>query len=134
MTFTKANHTYTVGFSFEKFEFDNSFNLGTFGYGNANGYVGAFGSFPSVDAFLEASSNGLISEALANAQNVQDAGNWALAETNVGQLAFYVQDEWDVNDNFKLTYGVRFDKPLFFDTADKAQDVIDGTSASPPIA
>ena len=128
MTFTKANHTYTVGFSFEKFEFDNSFNLGTFGYGNANGYVGAFGSFPSVDAFLDASSNGLISEALANAQNVQDAGNWALAETNVGQLAFYLQDEWDVNDNFKLTYGVRFDQPLFFDTADRAQDVIDGTS------
>ena len=128
MTFTKANHTYTVGFSFEKFEFDNSFNLGTFGYGNANGYVGAFGSFPSVDSFLEASNNGLISEALANAQNVQDAGNWALAETNVGHLAFYLQDEWDVNDNFKLTYGVRFDKPLFFDTADKAQDVIDGTT------
>ena len=128
MTFTKANHTYTVGFSFEKFEFDNSFNLGTFGYGNANGYVGAFGSFPSVDAFLEASNNGLISEALANAQNVQNAGNWALAETNVGQLAFYLQDEWDVNDKFKLTYGVRFDKPLFFDTADRAQDVIDGTT------
>ena len=128
MTFTKANHTYTVGFSFEKFEFDNSFNLGTFGYGNANGYVGAFGSFPSVDAFLEASNNGLISEALANAQNVQNAGNWALAETNVGQLAFYLQDEWDVNDKFKLTYGVRFDKPLFFDTADRAQDVINGTT------
>ena len=128
MTYTKANHTYTVGFSFEKFEFDNSFNLGTFGYGNANGYVGAFGSFPSVDAFLEASNNGLISEALANAQNVQNAGNWALAETNVGQLAFYLQDEWDVNDKFKLTYGVRFDKPLFFDTADRAQDVINGTT------
>ena len=128
MTYTKANHTYTVGFSFEQFEFDNSFNLGTFGYGNANGYVGAFGSFPSVDAFLEASNNGLISEALANAQNVQNAGNWALAETNVGQLAFYLQDEWDVNDKFKLTYGVRFDKPLFFDTADTAQDVIDGTT------
>ena len=128
MTYTKANHTYTVGFSFEQFEFDNSFNLGTFGYGNANGYVGAFGSFPSVEAFLEASNNGLISEALANAQNVQNAGNWALAETNVGQLAFYLQDEWDVNDKFKLTYGVRFDKPLFFDTADKAQDVINGTT------
>ena len=128
MTYTKANHTYTVGFSFEQFEFDNSFNLGTFGYGNANGYVGAFGSFPSVDAFLEASNNGLISEALANAQNVQNAGNWALAETNVGQLAFYLQDEWDVNDKFKLTYGVRFDKPLFFDTADRAQDVINGTT------
>jgi len=128
MTYTKANHTYTVGFSFEQFEFDNSFNLGTFGYGNANGYVGAFGSFPSVDAFLEASNNGLISEAFVNAQNVQNAGNWALAETNVGQLAFYLQDEWDVNDKFKLTYGVRFDKPLFFDTADRAQDVIDGTT------
>ena len=48
-----------------------------------------------------------------------------MAETNVGQLAFYAQDEWNVNDNFKLSYGVRFDKPLFFDSAKKAQDVID---------
>lgn len=133
MTISKANHTYTAGISFEKFEFDNSFNLGAYGYGNANGYVGAFGAFGSVNEFLAASTNGLLEEALANAQGIKDADSWALAETNVGQLAFYLQDEWDVNDNFKLTYGLRFDKPLFFDSADKAQEVIDVSFYQPEI-
>jgi len=133
MTISKANHTYTVGFSFEKFEFDNSFNLGAYGYGNDDGYVGAFGAFGSMGDFLAASTNGLLSEALANAQTVKNADSWALAETNVGQLAFYLQDEWDVNDNFKLTYGLRFDKPLFFDSAQKAQEVIDVSFYQPEI-
>ena len=133
MTITKANHTYTVGFSYEKFEFDNSFNLGAYGYGNANGYVGAFGAFGSMGDFLAASTNGLLSEALTNAQGVNDADSWALAETNVGQLSFYLQDEWDVTDNFKLTYGLRFDKPLFFDSAERAQDVIDVSFYQPEI-
>ena len=57
MTISKANHTYTVGFSYEKFEFDNSFNLGAYGYSNANGYVGAFGSLGSMTDFLAASTN-----------------------------------------------------------------------------
>ena len=133
MTISRANHTYTAGVSFEKFEFDNSFNLGAYGYANDNGYVGAFGAFGSVSDFLAASTNGLLEEALANAQGVKDADSWALAETNVGQLAFYLQDEWDVNDNFKLTYGLRFDKPLFFDSADKAQEVIDVSFYQPEI-
>ena len=127
LTYTRANHTFTLGFSFEKFEFDNSFNLGTYGYGNANGYVGAFGAFGSVADFVEAGNNGLLAEALANAQTVFDADDWSLAETNVGQLAFYMQDKWDVNDDFKLTLGLRMDKPLYFDSDQKAQEVIDGT-------
>ena len=133
MTISKANHTYTVGFSFEKFEFDNSFNLGAYGRRDDRGYVGAFGHFDSMGDFLTAANNGLISDAIADAQATQDAGNWALAETNVGQLAFYLQDEWDVNDNFKLTYGLRFDKPLFFDSAQKAQEVIDVSFYQPEI-
>lgn len=35
------------------------------------------------------------------------------AELKVGQLGAYIQDEWNVNSNFKLTYGIRFDKPIF---------------------
>ena len=46
MNIFKGDHTYTVGFSFEKFEFDNSFNLGvyggTFGFPIANDYFGNF--------------------------------------------------------------------------------------------
>lgn len=132
LTYSNGNHTYTVGLAYEKFEFDNSFNLGVYGYANANGYVGAFGAFGSVADFLTATDNGLIAEALANAQSVQNADSWALAETNVGQLSFYMQDEWDVNDNFRLTYGLRFDKPLYFDSAQKAQNVIDGTGDYAP--
>ncbi len=130
MNISKGDHNYTIGFSFEKFQFDNSFNLGVYGYGDPRGYVGAFfGDFADMDAFNTAIANGLLADAMANAQNVYDTNNannsWNLAETNVGQMAFYAQDEWNVNDNFKLSYGIRFDKPLFFDSSKKAQEFID---------
>ena len=132
LNIAKGDHNYTVGFSFEKFEFDNSFNLGAYGLGDSRGYVGAFGGdFANMDGFRAGISSGLLADAFAAAQNTFNNNNandsWALAETNVGQLAFYVQDDWNINDNFKFSYGIRLDKPLFFDSAQKAQDVIDGT-------
>jgi hypothetical protein len=130
LSISKGDHNYTIGFSFEKFEFDNSFNLGAYGLGDSRGYVGAFGGdFANMDGFRSGIANGLLADALVAAQTSFESNNandsWALAETNVGQLAFYVQDDWTVNDDFKLSFGVRFDKPLFFDSARKAQDVID---------
>lgn len=130
LNISKGDHNYTVGFSFEKFEFDNSFNLGTYGLGDARGYVGAFfGDFSDMAAFRAGIANGLLADAMTNAQNTFNTNNannsWALAETNVGQFAFYVQDDWNVTEDFKLSYGIRFDKPLFFDSAEKAQNVID---------
>lgn len=134
LNFFTGDHTFTVGFSFERFEFFNSFNLGAYAFGDSRGFVGVFGDFPNVGAFLDAVDNGLIGDALTNAQNVFDSNNaleigepggWALAETNVGQLAFYIQDEWNVTDNFKLTYGLRADKPLYFNTRDLVQENID---------
>ncbi|WP_405382489.1 carboxypeptidase regulatory-like domain-containing protein [Maribacter sp. LLG6340-A2] len=118
LNFYKGDHTYTVGFSLEKFMFDNSFNLTAYG----------FDLFGSVDiADFDATAYDFAGpQATFNANNaVPDGEGWALAETNVGQLAFYVQDEWNLSEKFKLTYGVRFDKPLFYDSAEKAQDVID---------
>ncbi|MCF6168423.1 carboxypeptidase regulatory-like domain-containing protein [Lutibacter sp.] len=134
LNISKGDHNYTIGFSYEKFEFDNSFNLGTYGFGDSRGYVGAFfGDFADMDAFRAGIANGLLADAMANAQNVFDTNNannsWALAETNVGQMAFYMQDEWNISDDFRLSYGIRFDKPLFFDSSRKAQDVIDDGSA-----
>lgn len=40
---------------------------------------------------------------------------WA-ASFGAGQLGFYVQDKWNVTDNFDVTLGLRADMPLFFDT------------------
>jgi outer membrane receptor protein involved in Fe transport len=127
----KGDHTYTVGVAFEKFEFKNSFNLGAYGY-DANGdfvqEVGAFAAYPSIEDFYNDVNSGLLTDAILNAQNIFDTNNandlWQLAETNVGQLSFYVQDEWTATDNFKLTYGIRFDKPLYFDTQDKIAENI----------
>jgi hypothetical protein len=62
---------------------------------------------------------------IKNALNDGVNGGWNLAELNVGQLAFYVQDEWNINDNFKLIYGLRADKPLYFNTSELAQKFID---------
>ncbi|WP_055442296.1 TonB-dependent receptor [Lacinutrix himadriensis] len=128
LNIVRGDHTYTVGFSFEKFEFDNSFNLGAYGA------QGVFFPTTTMDDFQNFADSGQLQALFNQANNAHNglesngdgvAGGWALAETNVGQAAFYLQDEWNVTDNFKLTYGVRFDKPLFFDSATKAQEVID---------
>lgn len=129
LNISKGDHNYTIGFSFEKFQFDNSFNLGAYG---ARGVF--FPSYGSVSEFLADSApggglQGMLNDAIAANNNLEAAGEgniggWSLAETNVGQMAFYLQDEWNLNDNFKLSYGVRFDKPLFFDSGRKAQEVI----------
>ena len=139
LTYIKGDHTYTLGFSYEKFEFDNSFNLGF--YGGTFGFDidgdGGSRNFASVQEFLDnAGSGGLIDTtigaAIATKEALDGSDGWSLAETNVGQMAFYLQDEWFVNDKFKLTYGLRMDKPLYFDTDEKAQEVIDGTGDYAP--
>lgn len=136
MNFYQGDHTFTVGFSFEKFQFDNSFNLGVYGAqgvffpsGDINDFRNTVGN-PAAEAALVANYQAQFNAAIGannglSSNPAGELGGFALAETNVGQMAFYMQDEWEVNDNFKLTYGIRFDKPLFFDTSARAQDVID---------
>lgn len=139
LNFYKGDHTYTIGFAFEKFMFDNSFNLGVYGAQGVFFPTTTMADFQAmVDAgtigdFLQPQFDGAI--ATHNALNAAGEGNpggWSLAETNVGQMSFYMQDEWNVSDRFKLTYGVRFDKPLFFDSAEKAQEVIDNACCYVP--
>ncbi|WP_224483247.1 TonB-dependent receptor [Robertkochia aurantiaca] len=129
MNFFVGEHTVTVGFSFEKFQFDNSFNLGAYG---AAGVF--FPTASSVDDFLNQVNDGTIQQQFNDAIGVFETseangtgnpGGWALAETNVGQLAFYAQDEWNITEDFKITAGVRFDKPMYFDTKTKIQENID---------
>jgi len=37
------------------------------------------------------------------------------ADLKIGQLGVYVQDEFNINPNFKLTYGIRADVPTYID-------------------
>lgn len=133
LNYTVGSHTFTIGASFEKFAFKNSFNLTAYeNFGNPNGYAGMFYTpYSNVAAFLADAAKpyatSIIAQNLAYAQNTFNTlnatgvgvkGGWKLAELNVGQLAFYGQDDWSVNDNFKLTLGLRADKPLYFNTSD----------------
>ncbi len=113
-------HTFTIGTSFERFEFDNSFNLTAYGFG-------VFGAVDINDAADVIQSDQFAAD-VAAARSTFEANSWALAETNMGQWAFYAQDEIAVNDQFTLTVGVRSDLPLYFDTKDKIQENIDERS------
>ncbi len=115
-------HTLTLGASFEKFSFDNSFNLT--GYGNRV----FFPDIPISDVqsvFTSPEFHKEVSDADSTFKANNANNTWALAETDMGQLAFYGQDEWAVDDNFSLTIGLRADIPLYFDTPEKVQENID---------
>jgi Carboxypeptidase regulatory-like domain len=116
-----GNHSITVGSSFEKFSFANSFNLTGYGFG-------VFGSFPSVSAFQTTVNSGTFDADVNSARSAFTTNNatnkWNLAELNVGQWALYLQDKWAASSNFTLTYGIRMDMPLYFDTSDKIKENI----------
>ncbi len=127
-----GDHTLTGGVNFERFAFDNSFNLGTFGgtFGPPGGVqlgsVAGFLTPSSLDSLrLAAATARATSETLGGPGEGFDGTKFALAETNVGQLGIYLQDEWAASDKLTLTIGLRVDMPLYFDTETKLQESVD---------
>ncbi len=133
-----GSHTLTAGFSFERFDFDNSFNLGAyepFGVPYPGGTFGpGFNSVAEFQDFVRAGNmDPVVDFARQTFADNEANDSWALAETNVGQFGLYIQDEWAVNDRLNLTFGIRMDMPLYFNTAEKIQENIDrkGGTAGP---
>jgi len=127
-----GDNTITLGFAYEKFMFDNSFNLGTYG---ARGTF--FPTAGSVADFLALAADPTqLAADFATAQAAFDNNNanntWALAETNVGQIAFYAQNELQVNDDLVLTFGLRITQPQYFNTSTKIQENIDRSCCYDP--
>jgi hypothetical protein len=134
-----GGHTITLGVSFEKFMFDNSFNLKGYGFDvfgstSINPFIinDATGEIDT-DAFqqhlIDTYSAGFASayQAYNDRNALEDGtdGGWNMYEVNVGQMAFYAQDEWKVTKDLKVTYGLRADKPMYFDSSIKAEEFID---------
>ena len=118
-------HTLTLGASLERFNFTNSFNLGA--------YAGVFGpEYASVTDFVTAAKGADFAGTVTAAKKTFADGNWALAETSVGQAAVYAQDEFAVNPRLTLTYGLKIDFPLYFDTQKKMQENIDRSGGAFP--
>jgi hypothetical protein len=129
-TIYKKNHTVTLGASYESFKFGNSFNLTGYGptlFGDIDiktfkdsvpvGGRVVFGAYP-----LDVDVN--------YAKNHAAADKWTWYYLTVGQASLYAQDEWQVSERFRLTYGLRVDKSLVFNSRYESANLNgDGTFA-----
>ncbi|MFZ1291397.1 MAG: carboxypeptidase regulatory-like domain-containing protein [Melioribacteraceae bacterium] len=106
-----GSHVLTVGASFEYFDFFNSFNLFRYGLLGFNTWPGGT-AFNSVADFLAATDPTNPQNFMTNvpSEDIPFKGEFI----EVGQLAFYAQDEYLMTDAFSLTYGVRVDIPTYF--------------------
>jgi len=115
LTWYRGNHTYTFGTHNEFYKFRNLFIQNLYGCY----YFESYDKFAAYyQSALEGNPDGsLIRNYYYGQANEDVTGDprWA-AEFSAGQLGFYAQDKWDMSDNFQLTYGLRMDMPLFFDT------------------
>ena len=97
-TYDLGNHTLTAGLSFESQYASNSYMPNGLGYYR----------YASFDDFVNGASP------IVYALSYSLTGNKKpTADVKYGQFSFYGQDEYTINKNFKLIYGVRFDFPMY---------------------
>ena len=110
VTWLKGNHSITIGTHNEFYTFENLFLQDLYGSyyftdKNDNG--------TALDEFKE----GIVNQFRFQQANKDITGraDWA-PRFSAGQVGLYIQDNWQATENFNLTYGVRADMPLFFDS------------------
>ena len=102
LTYYAGNHKFTAGVNYEYQMADNSYMR------NGTGYY----RYRSLDDFL----TGAAPEVVCLTYGYDGEANPA-ARVRFHKAGIYGQDEWNVNENFKLTAGLRLDG-LFFDNQD----------------
>src|SRR3712207_5541723 len=100
VTINKRNHLITAGATFERQYFMNSYLRAPYGYYR----------YASMADFMENKLPTLYG--ITYGYHGKDAPG---AELTFGMLGAYAQDEYSITPNFKLTYGLRFDLPIYFD-------------------
>ena len=101
-TFFTGNHKLTAGLSYEHQFANNAYMR------NGTGYY----RYNSLEDFL----SGATPESFALTYGFNGVAN-PNAQVTFNQLGFYAQDEWNLGNSLKLTYGIRFDN-LMFDNDD----------------
>jgi len=95
-----GKHTLTAGVNYEYQKVGNGFMPGSQGY-----YT-----FGSLDDFI---NNRAPKQFAITYSLIPDQDAVISANLKVGQLGAYAQDEININNNFRLTFGLRVDKPVY---------------------
>lgn len=96
-----GNHFLTAGVSFERQYFMNSYLRGPLGYYRYN----------SMDDFMNDAKPALFG--LTYGYEGTDAPG---SELTFGMAGLYAQDDWSISPTFRLTYGLRLDMPMYFNS------------------
>jgi len=107
-TIYKGKHTITLG---TNNEFSSTYNLfmrknyGEYRYGSVANFltVGTAGEVPALQ----------YERGYSLVDDITGDGSAAAADFKMMQFGLYAQDEYQVNDNLKVTAGIRFDMPIF---------------------
>ncbi|WP_299366033.1 carboxypeptidase regulatory-like domain-containing protein [Winogradskyella sp.] len=102
-----GRHTITIGTHNEFTSVKNLFfasNYGLYFYNTIDEFISGANPFLYETGYSVADSNRAVGDDSSGA-----------AEFNYSQLGFYIQDEVNFSDNFRLSAGIRFDLPLWED-------------------
>jgi hypothetical protein len=109
LTLYKGNHSALFGVNFEYFNAANLFirnNYGRYQWFDNDDMTG-------VDQFLAGMPATEYERSFSQVDNIAGDESAAIAAFEQVLLGFYLQDEWQVNDDLKLTGGLRFDIPIW---------------------
>ncbi|MDW7693215.1 TonB-dependent receptor [Flammeovirgaceae bacterium SG7u.111] len=106
----KGKHTLTFGTHNEFFKMENLFTI----FSTPRYSYGSLGSFMAKDPGFFLFGHEQLAEGQSEIRLGDNAENLG-PSFNALQLAFYAQDEIQMNDKFKLTIGLRADIPIFLD-------------------
>lgn len=112
-----GKHTFTFGIAGEYFKFNNAFAqfyLGQYRFKDVPSFTAAAGGDQTIRPLLYQLSYSAVTGDPAPS-----------AKLNAATASVYAQDEYQVKDNFKLTYGIRLDMPFYPTKLPKNQTIAD---------
>ncbi len=125
LSYFMGPHVLTAGVNYEQFKFFNSFNIFRHGLfmvtGDLDllfpgaGYLDFLGAttYSSVDNFFTRTGADPGSADFVDFNSMVGSGPYKGELIDVGQLAFYAQDEYTASRNLNLTFGLRVDIPIY---------------------